>query len=102
MWRREYIAAFRRYTANQICSALLENPRFRIKRPKLARAKEVNFQRYFPKSRLTKRGSHNVHTGALNANRFLVIFQGINYNVKPLDLMGLHDMESHTGNHKLL
>jgi tRNA(Glu) U13 pseudouridine synthase TruD len=94
MWRGEYIAAFRRYTANQKCSALLENPRFRIKRPKLARAKELNFQRNFPKSRRTKRGSHNVHTGALNANRFLVIFQGINYNVKPLDLMGLHGMES--------
>jgi hypothetical protein len=64
MWRGKYIAAFRKYTANQKCSALLENQSFRIKRPKLARAKELNFQRYFPKSRRTKRGSQCAHWSA--------------------------------------
>jgi hypothetical protein len=56
MRRGEYIAAFRRYTANQKCSALLENQRFRIKRPKLVRAKETKFSTLFSKIKANKKG----------------------------------------------
>ena len=88
-----YIAAFRRQRANQKDFALLANQRFDIKRGKSGSRQKNQIYTTVFQNQGEQKWNVIMSTGAAKANCLFVIFQNINYNAKPLNLICLHVME---------
>src|SRR5215216_3963388 len=90
MWRVELYRCFQKIESESKRLCIISKSTLWYQKRKIwLKAKEQIYNTVF-QNQGEQKGNVIMSTGAAKANRFFVIFQNINYNAKPLNLICLH------------